>query len=175
MNIMCAADANYLRWEGGPESPSFHGPMLKSRSLAHSTTPEEPHKGAPSQPKRRPCGLTPWRRKRVVEYIRKNLAAPLKIVDVAIVAKLSPDYFSKAFKASFGVRYTRYLRARRLELGRWMMLSTDIPLCQIALACGLADQSHFTRLFRREVGVSPGEWRRRATRHITPQDPSAAS
>jgi AraC-like DNA-binding protein len=41
-----------------------------------------------------------------------------------------------------------------------MMLFTKEPLASIALACGLADQSHLTRLFRRVVGVSPASWRR---------------
>ena len=41
------------------------------------------------------------------------------------------------------------------------MLTTDEPLSQIALACGLCDQSHFTRVFRRIVGESPNAWRRR--------------
>ena len=41
-----------------------------------------------------------------------------------------------------------------------MMVETDEPLCQIALACGLCDQAHLSRVFRRRHGVSPGAWRR---------------
>jgi AraC family transcriptional regulator len=40
------------------------------------------------------------------------------------------------------------------------MLLTDEPLASIAVACGLADQSHLTRLFHRIVGASPASWRR---------------
>jgi AraC family transcriptional regulator len=44
------------------------------------------------------------------------------------------------------------------------MLATTTPLAEIAVSCGLADQAHFTRLFRRFAGESPGAWRRaRAT------------
>jgi AraC family transcriptional regulator len=49
----------------------------------------------------------------------------------------------------------------RLELAQRMMLSTEEPLSQIALACGLADQSHLSKLFRNELGETPGAWRRR--------------
>jgi AraC-like DNA-binding protein len=47
-----------------------------------------------------------------------------------------------------------------MERAQGLMLSTDKALSEIAAECGLADQSHFTRLFRRFVGESPAAWRR---------------
>jgi AraC-like DNA-binding protein len=47
-----------------------------------------------------------------------------------------------------------------MERAQGLMLSTDKPLSEIAAECGLADQPHFTRLFRRVVGESPAAWRR---------------
>jgi AraC-like DNA-binding protein len=47
-----------------------------------------------------------------------------------------------------------------VEHAQRLMLATDAPLSQIALDCGLADQAHFSRLFRRFVGESPRSWRR---------------
>jgi AraC-like DNA-binding protein len=49
---------------------------------------------------------------------------------------------------------------RRIEWAKRMMHESDEPLSQIALACGLADQAHFTRLFRKFVGMPPSQWRR---------------
>jgi transcriptional regulator GlxA family with amidase domain len=49
---------------------------------------------------------------------------------------------------------------QRVELAKHLILNTDEPLCQIALAAGFVDQSHFTRVFSQRVRVSPAAWRR---------------
>jgi hypothetical protein len=56
-----------------------------------------------------------------------------------------------------------YVAARRVEPAKLMVTSTRETLTQIALVCGLADQSHFKRSFRRVVGMSPALWRRAST------------
>jgi AraC-like DNA-binding protein len=53
-----------------------------------------------------------------------------------------------------------WIRRRRIEFAQSLMLTTDAPLSEIALSCGLGDQSNFTRLFRRIVGETPSSWRR---------------
>ncbi|MCY0854617.1 helix-turn-helix transcriptional regulator [Cupriavidus sp. D39] len=52
--------------------------------------------------------------------------------------------------------------ALRLERARALLRDTALPLAQVAIACGFSDQSHFTHVFSRALGVSPGNWRRRA-------------
>lgn len=104
--------------------------------------------------------LAPWQAKRVKAYIAANLADPISIEDLAAEVGLSASYFSRAFRATFGeAPYVHVLR-RRIEHGCDLMLATDDPLSQIAIDCGLADQSHFTRLFRRFLGTTPHAWRR---------------
>jgi AraC family transcriptional regulator len=49
---------------------------------------------------------------------------------------------------------------QRIEKSKLEMLRTEAPLSAIALACGFADQSHFTRVFTKRTGISPGIWRR---------------
>jgi transcriptional regulator GlxA family with amidase domain len=64
---------------------------------------------------------------------------------------------------------------RRVERAQGMMLTTSAPLAQIAAQCGLADQAHFNRIFRRFVGDSPGAWRRaRASQKTYSLDPPSA-
>jgi AraC family transcriptional regulator len=52
---------------------------------------------------------------------------------------------------------------RRIERAQGVMLRTSSSLAQIAAECGLADQAHLNKSFRRFVGESPGAWRRART------------
>jgi AraC-like DNA-binding protein len=66
----------------------------------------------------------------------------------------------RAFRESFGCPPHAYLMRRRMECAQGLMLTTNTPLGQIALECGLADQSHLSRLFHKFVGETPAAWRR---------------
>lgn len=104
--------------------------------------------------------LAPWQAKRVRSHIEENLAAPIAIEDLAAFTRLSTSYFFRAFKGSFGVPPHAYVIQRRMARAQMLLSATNEPLGQIAIACGLADQAHFSRLFRRAIGVPPGVWRR---------------
>jgi AraC family transcriptional regulator len=108
-------------------------------------------------------GLAPWQVRRVLLYIDSNLENRIRNKDLAAVARLSEFYFNVAFRNSVGHSPHDYIIRRRVERAQGLMLSTDKALAQIAMECGLADQSHFTRLFRRVVGESPAVWRRART------------
>jgi AraC family transcriptional regulator len=105
-------------------------------------------------------GLAPWQIARVKAHVETHLDATLRMRDLAAIARLSAGHFSRSFTRSFGVAPFAYVAGRRLARAQALMLTTDEPLSQIALACGLCDQSHLTRLFRRHVGTSPNAWRR---------------
>jgi AraC-like DNA-binding protein len=72
----------------------------------------------------------------------------------------SEFHFAVAFRNALGAPPHEYLIRQRIERAQQLMLSSDLPLCQIAAECGLADQSHLSRLFRRLVGETPAAWRR---------------
>ena len=59
-----------------------------------------------------------------------------------------------------GQTYSDFVTRHRITRAKQMLLLTEDPIAEIALACGFADQSHLTRLFRRTVGRPPGVWRR---------------
>jgi AraC-like DNA-binding protein len=111
-------------------------------------------------PDRPILGLAAWQARRVVEHVLSNLETPLKVQDLATVVRLSTSHFSRAFRLSFHVSPHAYIVAVRLAHARALMLDSDEPMSQIAVACGFADQAHFTRVFRRRVGCAPGLWRR---------------
>jgi AraC-like DNA-binding protein len=105
-------------------------------------------------------GLAPWQIRRVTERIEANLRATIRVRDFGEITGLSTSHFARAFKASFGETVHGYIIRRRMERAQELMLTTSDSLCQIALECGLCDQAHFSRLFRRMFGVTPGVWRR---------------
>jgi AraC-like DNA-binding protein len=96
----------------------------------------------------------------VTRHIDATMGSNIRTEDCATIARLSTSHFRRAFKASFGETFFAWLSRRRVERAQEMMVMTDQPLCRIARQCGFADQSHFTRVFRRLVGPSPGSWRR---------------
>jgi AraC-like DNA-binding protein len=96
----------------------------------------------------------------VLAHIEANLDTRIRNKDLAAVARLSEYHFNVAFRISVGEPPHGYIIQRRVERAQGLMLSTQKPLSEIAVECGLADQAHFTRLFRRIVGESPAAWRR---------------
>ena len=70
-----------------------------------------------------------------------------------------PAHLARAFRREYGVSVADYARLRRLEWATAQIASTDSSLARIALDAGFADQSHFTRVFRRHHGVTPGRYR----------------
>jgi AraC family transcriptional regulator len=111
-----------------------------------------------------PCvrgGLAPWQQRAVGRYMRQRLEGPLRVKELAEQVSLSVSHFCRAFKESFGTTPHLYLTRLRVERAQRLMLTTAEPLSQIALACGMADQAHLSKLFRRAVGETPSSWRRR--------------
>jgi AraC-like DNA-binding protein len=92
-------------------------------------------------------------------HIETNLGTAITTKDLAAVAGPSSYHFCRAFRDSFGDSPHGYVMGRRMESAQGLMLTTDASLGQIAADCGLADQAHFTKLFRKLVGESPGVWR----------------
>jgi AraC family transcriptional regulator len=104
-------------------------------------------------------GLAPWQERRAKALIDAQLAHNLSLADVARECELSVSQFARAFKRSTGMPPHRFLMQRRLERARELLLHTQQPLAAVASACGFADQSHFTKVFRRALGQSPGAFR----------------
>jgi AraC family transcriptional regulator len=105
-------------------------------------------------------GLLAWQLRRVVDYIETHLADKITAVDLADLIKVSTGQLFRAFKISVDVTPFQYLARRRVELACSMMRTTREPLSQIAVVCGLCDQAHLCKVFRRVTGMSPSAWRR---------------
>jgi AraC family transcriptional regulator len=105
-------------------------------------------------------GLAAWQARKVTQHIAENLDRPISNGELADLASLSANHFSRAFKRSFGVSPHGFVIRSRLHRARTLMLLTSLPLSQIALECGFCDQAHMCRTFHRAVGNTPGSWRR---------------
>jgi AraC-like DNA-binding protein len=70
------------------------------------------------------------------------------------------SHFTRAFRKSFGVSPYRWLLERRIDYAKALLLTSDLPIANIALQSGFSDQSTFTRAFGRIVGDSPSRWKR---------------
>ncbi len=116
----------------------------------------------PAQPcmQRARGGLAPWQIRKLITYVDANLDRTITTRCLAEVARLSSFHFCRAFRDSFGVSPHGYVIRRRMERAQGLMLTTNASLGQIAVDCGLADQAHFNKLFRKFAGESPGAWRR---------------
>jgi AraC-like DNA-binding protein len=112
----------------------------------------------PAGPKR--GGLAPWQIRAVEAFIAAHLDRKILQEELAAVTNLSVSHFAAAFKQSFGEPPHASLIRRRIRLAQEMMLTTQEPLSQIALACGLGDQAHFSTVFRQKTGSTPNAWRR---------------
>jgi AraC family transcriptional regulator len=105
-------------------------------------------------------GFTAWQSRRLADHVDANLAGKIVVKDLAALLDISVGHFCRAFKSTFGMPARIWIRHRRIELAQGLMLTTGASLTEIALSCGMSDQSHFTRSFRRIVGKTPSSWRR---------------
>ena len=105
--------------------------------------------------------LTAAQARKVADYIEENLHRPLRVEELAALAGQSVGHFSTTFRQTFGMPPHANIQERRVERAKRMLELGSASLCDIAIECGLADQAHLSRVFRKYTGSPPGAWRRR--------------
>ena len=104
--------------------------------------------------------LSKWRLKRVQEYVDTHIDEALHLPDLAAAAGLSRMHFAAQFRAATGYRPHEYLLHQRIERAKAMLSSLEMPLVEVALSVGFRAQAHFSTVFKRLTGETPGRWRR---------------
>jgi AraC family transcriptional regulator len=104
-------------------------------------------------------GLPPRTRRRVHEYIVTHLNEKITNDALAQAAGLSTCHFAKVFKQTEGISPHRYVLQCRVKRALELLADTNMPLSEIATAVGFSDQSHYSRCFRKTVGVTPASYR----------------
>jgi AraC family transcriptional regulator len=106
-------------------------------------------------------GLSRSRLKRVFEYIDAHLAGNLELQVLASVAGLNMHHFARAFKQSTGEAPHQFVLRRRVEQAKQLLRHSQVPVIEASARTGFVDQSHFSKVFRRLVGLAPSEYRNR--------------
>src|SRR5262245_39314346 len=96
----------------------------------------------------------------VLELLEDEPPRRLSLSAVAREVGLHPVYVSRAFRELTGQTLSERLTQLRIRYAVRQLAASDAPLTEIALAAGFADQSHFTRVFKRETGTTPAAFRR---------------
>ncbi|MBO7762565.1 MAG: helix-turn-helix domain-containing protein [Clostridia bacterium] len=94
----------------------------------------------------------------VTEYIGKNYASPLSLSTLSRAVGYSPSYLRELFRNELGLSPVRYINRLRVERA-CALLHEDIPIWQVAELVGCPNANYFSRLFRAEMGITPGEYK----------------
>jgi transcriptional regulator GlxA family with amidase domain len=100
----------------------------------------------------------------IARWLDDRIDTPLSVADVARRASTTPRTLNRRFRAAFGVAPLAYLQARRIALAKQLLETRSDPLERIVERCGYTDVSSFRKLFAREVGMTPREYRLRFQR-----------
>ena len=104
-------------------------------------------------------GLSPSRLRRVMEYIDANIAENLELDKLAEVAELNLYHFARGFKQSTGVSPHQHVLRKRIDRAKEFLRDSRLSVLDASARTGFVDQSHFSKVFRRIVGVAPSEYR----------------
>jgi AraC family transcriptional regulator len=109
---------------------------------------------------RSPRGGVPRARlKRVLDYIGANLDTDLSLLVLAEIAEMNLYYFARLFKQSTRLSPHRYVLDQRIKRAKELLHNSQMTVFEVSMRTGFTDQAHFTKVFRRLVGVTPTEYR----------------
>jgi AraC family transcriptional regulator len=107
-------------------------------------------------------GLSSQKLSEAIDYIQTHLSADLSLSAIATELEMSQYYFCRLFKQSTGVSPHQYLMQQRIERAKFLLRqqpSSERTITRIAIECGFANQSHFTKCFCQRMGMSPTQFR----------------
>jgi AraC family transcriptional regulator len=101
----------------------------------------------------------PWM-KDVLAFLHASYREPVRLARVAQGAGVHPVHLARSFRGAHGQTLGEYVRRLRIEDACRRLITTDLAITEVAVECGFSDHSHFARVFRRSLGVSPSRFRR---------------
>jgi AraC-like DNA-binding protein len=110
--------------------------------------------------------------RRVEEFMRRNLHRSLQRDDIADAVHYSAAHLAELFRDMTGTTLIARLTELRMERAKSLLIESDLPITHISLEVGYNSFSHFTQLFKRQVGISPSDYRRMGGLAYAPEGPS---
>lgn len=104
-------------------------------------------------------GIPSWLRN-VKDRLDSEWDRNLSLAELAQRPGVHPVHLARAFRAAYGTSVGEFRRAKQLKAAQDRLLGSNEDILEVALACGFADQSHFSKAFRRAFGISPSRYRR---------------
>ncbi|WP_218140473.1 AraC family transcriptional regulator [Sphingopyxis sp. YR583] len=102
----------------------------------------------------------------LMAFIQTQLEVPLTVEDMAAQAGMSVNSLIVHFARATGRTPAQYVLRQRLRHACWFLMNRPLSIAEIAFATGFSSHAHLCAIFRRKVGMSPGEWRRRHRSNI---------
>ena len=154
--------ANKTRFKMTRE-PSKNKALIRTKSARHVALPPVKRKSAAAS---KSTPLQIWRLQRVVIYIEAHLADHVTLLEMSDAAGFSPMHFAGQFRTATGMRPHDYVLRRKVEEAQLLLLTSDMPIVDVAMSFGFLSQAHFTTVFKRFVGSPPLRWQHVRRRQI---------
>ena len=101
---------------------------------------------------------------RAIYYIKLHYAEDIALTDVAHYANVNPNYLSGSFQKEMGLSVREFITRERVNAAKKLLEEENLRIADIAEAVGVHDVKYFSRLFKKAVGLTPGEYREKSKR-----------
>ena len=113
----------------------------------------------PPETRYRPHAAVAPRLHAAIAHVAKHYLRPIPESEVALLCSMSPSRFCREFKSAYQMTFVEYLANYRMKQAKRLLANPSMPVADVAAAVGFNDPSYFTRVFRRQEGISPSEYR----------------
>ncbi|MDJ0696592.1 AraC family transcriptional regulator [Mastigocoleus sp. MO_188.B34] len=105
-------------------------------------------------------GLSKYKLRQVLDYINSHMDREIRLSGLATMVDMSKYYFLKLFKQSMGITPHQYVIKQRIEKAKQLLRQDKLSVIEVAAECGFSNQSHFAKVFHKNVGITPRAYRK---------------
>lgn len=96
-------------------------------------------------------------------YMNDNFHLPLTVDELAVSAGMSTYHFIRSFKRAAGITPYQYLIHTRLNAAKYLLINSNLSIKEICFSTGFTSESVFSHRFKRQIGITPGQYRQFAS------------
>jgi AraC family transcriptional regulator len=148
--IASLAERIYREWLENDNASQIVIHALSLEMVAHLIREDEAKSGSRS----------PFWLRKVKQRLDDGFADTPTVAELASIANVHPAHLARQFRVHYKKSIGEYLRHCRVDAAMDLLVEPEFPLAEIALRTGFSHQAHFNRIFKRQMGLTPGEFRR---------------